>query len=442
MEYYKLRILIGVREIAGMATGLGEGFHSLGSHVAVLDLNGSSFSHTRRADVFNPAWATCLNRLARKTKRRSTGFLGRAIHCTYRTVSGLLALCIGVARYDQFIFLFGFSFLPWNLDLLLLKLLRKKTLMIFCGSDSRPGYLIGPWLRHQTALRGGFPSAAIAKLNRSQLAQLNRVSKWASVVVDHPLSAHLQPAPFISWLWAGLPASLQEPRTPLPEGKIRFLHAPSNTDAKGTNVIRAVMKELRTLGFEFEYEEVIGQPNKEVLAAIRRSHIVVDELYSDIGLAALGCESAAQGRVVVVGGYGWDYLKKYSPPGLSFPSIQVNLGTLSESLQRLLHMPRSELQLLADAHFAFVRDNWNAVKVAERYAAALHGLVPKSGWFDPRDIEYPWGAGSNREEVREAVRQTARCFGEAFLVPAARTLLREMEGPGGLKPGTALERTS
>lgn len=410
-----------------MATGLGEGFHALGSRVAVLDLEGGRFSYSRRADAFNPAWARFLNRFAWKTKSRARGFFGRGIHFICRTVSACLALCIGIARYDQFIFLFGYSYLPRNLDLPLLKLLGKKTLMVFCGSDSRPCYLDGAWLRHQAALQGGFPAAAIAKLQRRRVAKLAHISKWTGGVVDHPLSAHLQPAPFISWLWAGMPASRHEPPTPLPEGKIRFLHAPSDLDGKGTNQIRKVMEELRTLGFEFEYEEVIGQPNHEVLAAIKRSHIVVDELYSDIGLAALGCESAAQGRVVVVGGYGWDYLKKYSPPGLSFPSIQVNLATLSDSLQRLLRLPRHELQLIADAHFAFVRDHWNAVKVAERYALALDGLVPKSGWFDPRDIEYPWGFGATPEAVREAVRETARRLGESFLVPAARTLLSEKE---------------
>src|SRR5687767_2001655 len=212
-----------------MGTGLGEGFHSLGSDVAVLDLLGSPFSYSKRADVFNPAWARCLNNLARKTKHSSRGILGRGIHCIYRFVSGFLALCIGICRYDQFIFLFGFSFLPWNLDLPLLKLLGKKTLMVFCGSDSRPCYLVGPWMRHQASLQGGFPAAAIARRHRSQVAWLRRISKWAGSIVDHPLSAHLQPGPFISWLWAGLPASRHEQPTSLPEGKIRFLHAPSNT---------------------------------------------------------------------------------------------------------------------------------------------------------------------------------------------------------------------
>jgi hypothetical protein len=418
--------MIGPREIAGVAAGLGEGFTALGWRVGVLDVDGHPFGYSDRSANYNAQVFVWLNRLTRWTRGLTSNFLGKLVHATARSLAGIVGLSVGLLRYNYFIFLFGHSFLPWNLDLLLLRLVGKKTLMIYCGSDSRPCYLNGGWLhRMETIAQGDFPMLAIVQRNRDQLTQLRRVSKRVNYIVDHPLSAHLQERNCVSWLWVGLPTARVQDPLPLPMGKLKVLHAPSTSFGKGTEIVRTVVAELSAADCDFEYQEISGMSNAAVLEAIRDCHIVIDELFSDIGLAGLGCEAAAQGRVVVVGGYGWAFLDRVVPPGGEFPSVQVTQETLFDRMKALLTMPRKELQALADAHRAFIDTKWSAELVAARYATVLQGGVPNEAMFDPGAIDYAWGVGTSPAVILEGMRKIAKEKGEDFLVPAARKALAQ-----------------
>jgi hypothetical protein len=63
------------------------------------------------------------------------------------------------------------------------------------------------------------------------------------------------------------------------EGRIQILHAPSSPFIKGTPLVRAAIRKLQLLGYEFDYVELAGVPNDEVLARLRDSHIVLNEFY-------------------------------------------------------------------------------------------------------------------------------------------------------------------
>lgn len=420
------RVLIGPREIAGVAVGLGEGFSKLGWKAGVLDVEGHPFGYAERSLSFNSKLLIWLNKLSAKSRRCSTNPLGKFVHAVVRTFALGLGLVIALLEYDNIIFLFGVTYLPWNVDLFLFRLLGKKTLMIYCGSDSRPCYLNGGWLHRMEELaHGNFPLSAIHKRNRYQLRQLRRMAKWVDNIIDHPMSAHLQLRNCVSWLWVGLPTALERRPLPLPEGKPKILHAPSTKFGKGTESVRIVIAELAAAGYEFEYREVSDLSNAEVVIAIRDSHIIIDELYSDIGLAGLGCEAAAQGRVVVVGGYGWEYLKQGVSGDMDFPSVQVTKETLFDRMSELLRLGRDKLQALANLHRTFIETRWSTEIVASRYAAVLRGQAPREAFFDPSAINYPWGVGATPEYLLRAIRQIARCCGEDFLVPAARQVLAQ-----------------
>lgn len=61
---------------------------------------------------------------------------------------------------------------------------------------------------------------------------------------------------------------------------IRILHSPSSPVIKGTQVIRTVIRQLQSKGYQFEYIELIDVPNSKVIYELSKSHIVINELYA------------------------------------------------------------------------------------------------------------------------------------------------------------------
>ncbi|TLX45199.1 hypothetical protein C1E24_20150 [Pseudoalteromonas phenolica] len=58
------------------------------------------------------------------------------------------------------------------------------------------------------------------------------------------------------------------------------LHAPSSPIIKGTPIVRAAIKQLQEEGYDFEYVELIGVPNTQVMAELAKAHIVLNEFYA------------------------------------------------------------------------------------------------------------------------------------------------------------------
>lgn len=64
---------------------------------------------------------------------------------------------------------------------------------------------------------------------------------------------------------------------PFPAGKFRIVHVPTNRDIKGTALLERSLEELRAK-YDFELEVVEGVPHAEALKALKRAHLVVDEV--------------------------------------------------------------------------------------------------------------------------------------------------------------------
>ncbi|WP_448003819.1 glycosyltransferase [Agromyces bauzanensis] len=64
------------------------------------------------------------------------------------------------------------------------------------------------------------------------------------------------------------------------DGPVLIVHAPSNPALKGTDEVRRAISELAARRQDFEYRELSGVTNDEVLAALAEAHIVLNEFYS------------------------------------------------------------------------------------------------------------------------------------------------------------------
>lgn len=115
-QNHNLKIFIGPTEIASIGVILARAFREMGIRVTVVTMG--TFIHQPNMNYDVVMDFRDLNILQNIYKRL----------CHFLK----FFLC-----HNTFIFLFGNSLLPYNLDLPILKLFRKKTIMLFLGSDIR-----------------------------------------------------------------------------------------------------------------------------------------------------------------------------------------------------------------------------------------------------------------------------------------------------------------
>jgi hypothetical protein len=129
--------------------------------------------------------------------------------------------------------------------------------------------------------------------------------------------------------------------------KIRVLHCPSSPIIKGTQVIRTVVRQLSQKGFDFEYVELSNVSNSIVMSELSKSHIVINELYSEaLGIFAL--EGLSTYNCVLTSA---DPEVDPSAVRSSYkPWVSVQPENLYENLSYLLSNPE-KIQFYADQGF-------------------------------------------------------------------------------------------
>src|SRR5438105_792697 len=284
-----MRVMLGLVEIGGYYTALEQGLRELGVEADLVTLNRHRFAYDGAAP--QPRVAEVLVAPARRLRERIGGSRGArraALRCAelpLRAVSQVALMTWALWRYDVFVVGFNASFLRTH-DLWLLRMLRKRIIAVYHGSDSRAPYLDG-------FLARGADGRTLARLTRRVRARVRRMERYADIIVSAPLSTHLHHRPVVVFQKLGIPAREIRPAPPPPSNReVVVVHAPSHPEGKGTDRIRAMIAALRNEGVPVRLHEIQGRPNAEVLAAIASADMVVDQLYADTHLASLATEAA------------------------------------------------------------------------------------------------------------------------------------------------------
>ncbi|MEP7081436.1 MAG: hypothetical protein ABI841_00515 [Chloroflexota bacterium] len=351
-------------------------------------------------------------------------------------------LLAAVARHGVFI-LSSDTWVHRRLDLPLLRLLRKRIILVFTGSDHRPPYLDG-WF----GARESTPAwSDLARATRRVRQRVATAERYADEIVALPASAHFHTKPIIDFLRVGipfaLPATSDAAAAPGPfrgEG-VRVLHSPSNPVGKGSDLVRAAIEQLRAAGHAIDYVEIAGRPHSEVLAALRDCDFVVDEVFSDTPMASFATEAATFGKPAVVTGYYAELIADELPPEAIPPSLFEMPDKLTAAIERLLVDEPFRLALGARAQ-AFVSKKWNPVTVAGRYLRIIDAEVPDDWRWDPARQRYLYGWGMHRELVASTVRGLVASAGPTVLQlshnPAVDTRLRDLASAAhGDRPPTS-----
>lgn len=395
------RVFLGPIEIAGYYSGLARGLEELGVETVQLDLGGHAFAYRPARPLTGVARivSACARRRARAGRRTEKG-VWRGLQAAL-TVALFLRL---VATCDLFVFGYASSLFRLR-ELPLLRLLRRRIVFVFHGSDSRPPYLDGS----EMAAERGIGVTECISLTRKRKARVRRIERYADAVVANPLSAHLHERPIVPFLFVGIPAiatisAVSEPRR---AGPVQLVHAPSHPAAKGSDEIRAAVERLRAGGLELELLEVRNQPNEAVLALLDSCDAVVDQIYADTPMAGFSAEAAAHAKPAVIGGYGWPELSGEGLP----PTHRCAPEEVEAAVDRLVRDTRYRQELGVQAR-EFVTTTWAAREVARRLLDVAAGEGPR---FDPATLRYCHGAGFREADVRRLVGDVLAAGGLAAL---------------------------
>lgn len=222
---------------------------------------------------------------------------------------GMFIFCL--FNYDIFHFYFGQSLLPFNLDLPFIKLLGKKIVMTYCGSDIR--------LLNVDQNRHPFPTL-LEEAGYTRLNNIKNVMRMAwhriwinQVTAPRGLYAYARqifPKSMISTIWINnidiFSKSESDFSVDLPvannahhERLLKIVHAPTSKQRKGTHLIEAAIEALQTEGMEFDYQRIEGLTYADARRLIEASDIIIDQIViGDIG--SLSLEALSMGKTVCV----------------------------------------------------------------------------------------------------------------------------------------------
>lgn len=416
----KLNISIAPIEISGFYRQLQIGLASHGHSVTFYNLFPDSYSKVENAHC-SPITLAMLRKANRSVEkyRGSTSVIPATFYKIEFIFCTFWLFLQSVIRTDVYIFAWGMSFIPLNVDLLILKLLRKKTICIIGhGSEARPPYLgnTGPELPDESISFSKLEQ--IKKQTKRVKRNVSRIERWAGVVVALPTTAHFLKKPFVNFYTLGIPSNPNVYPAQLHSFRnrdaISIVHAPSKPEVKGTILIREAIETIQREFANVSYQEVTGVSNSEVLQIFRNSDLIIDQTWSDIPMAMIGIEAASMGIPSITFGNALEiwlpFVKKFDFPidGYSSPSdliCSIRRLLKSENLRRELAVKQQE----------FVLKHWNRNLVAENYMALALGTIPKD-WIEfPEALHYYLGAGVSTETAKQQTLTLKNRFGPESL---------------------------
>ena len=334
---------------------------------------------------------------SRRWRAKNRSSPTRIVWQTLEALSLVLLLLRSLRKFDVFIFAGGVSFL-WGLDLPLLRLLRKRIIVVYHGSDCRPPYINGAYVG--TGVR--LDVRGCIRLTRRIHRWVRWVDRHADVIVNHPYASHFNVAPVTHWVSVGHPYDVMDDPMPPRTGACVIVHAPTRPGPKGTVEIEAAVNRLRARGHDLTLVKVMGRPPREVLEALAHCDFVIDELYSDTPMAGFATEAAAMGKPAVVGMHDVETLRRTMPPDAFPPVLVCHPDRLDEAIEKLVIDEAYRRRLGAEAQ-EYVRTYLNPGKVASRYLQLAAGPVPPEWTFAPSDLRYVNGWGLTASRLREVI---------------------------------------
>lgn len=430
-----MRIFLGLAEVSGFYTNLRKGFEALGVEVELVTLIEHRFQYGDPAQ--KPGLWTRFARwgVAGRLRAQSAGRLAKLYWSAMAAVSRVTLLVWAIVKFDVFIMGCSTSFFRFR-ELPLLKLLGKKIIYIFHGTDGRPAFMDGfaedtflpPHLRDGTGYIPPFAETdsagdaaarceAYRQLIQWRKGNVDKINQYADIVIDSPSHGQHHTKPFVQRGIIGMPyipnqaLVSQTAQGVKPKGEpLVVLHSPSFPSGKGSPQIRAAVEAVRAKGHDIDLIELTGRPNHEVLEKISQCDFVIDQAFSDMPMVGFATEAAFFGKPAIVGGYYADFLEKDLDAAWCPPTHFCRPDALEAAVERLVTEPEYRAELGQRAR-AFVEEEWHATASAQRLLQILESVPPE--WvFDPQNCDYPYGMGLPEPRLRGILTHLHNAYGD------------------------------
>jgi glycosyltransferase involved in cell wall biosynthesis len=316
-----MKVFIGPVEIANIGATLASALRERGTRVTVVTTRRSPFSAGMKYD--------------KVLDFQDLSKLRKAFRYLYHFPEFFF-------RHNTFVFLFGTSLLPYNLDLPLLKLFCKKTVMWFVGSDIRhyeslaaaaekagiQHYMSEEYLRMQ---REAGPKALKRKLRMIHMAE-----RYVDHIISGPSYSQLLSREY-SRFYA--PLDFRTIRyNSVPNSRPIVVHAPTS-EGKGTSYVVEAVERLKKEGYDFEFCLLRNTSNAKVREMLSKADIAVDQLF-DSGPGMFALESMAAGCAVLGGN-----IPEFSGFPKDLPIVHSNPDNVYQNLKTLLENPELRREL-------------------------------------------------------------------------------------------------
>lgn len=349
MEEKDLKIFIGPTEIANFGAILANAFRERGLRVTAVTIGIGPFQEGMRYDKVLAPDIRHLNKLLKIFK-----YLYCWLYCFVKYFP----------THNVFIFQYGDTLLPFNLDLLVLKLFGKKTVMRFAGDDIRNYQALA-----KAAKKAGLKyftskdrpdikvNGGASRLKRKRL-MIRMVEKYATHIVSGPSFSQLLTRPYYK-IFIPIDISKIEYNN-RPNQRPIVVHAPSNEAFKGTSYVLKAVEQLKSDGYDFDFRLFRHTSNVEILRTLSQADIAVDQLFSTHA-AMFALEAMASGCAVLGGN-----VPEFSGCPKDLPVIHTNPDNIYPNLKMLLENPALR-QTLGEKGRRYVEKYHDHRKIANDY---------------------------------------------------------------------------
>ena len=418
-----MKILIAKQEIAGYYTALEKGFRAIGAECDFVRIHDSSFQYAATPTTSRVIYLREL--IAKQVNNFKGNIVLLKIFKMFANIARTFLWYMwginAIFKYNVFIFGFGQSLFRGNIDLIILRILRKKVLMNLSHvSEARPLYLSAAFQKYDIHTLVG--SYKIKYLIIRTKKRIRFCMKYSNYTIGHPYNlASFANRKFINHNFIGIPCDISKSnlfKTKLTDRynskSVRILHAPSNSSQKGTSIIENSIENLKNKGYSIDFVKIEGRNNVEVLRELELCDFVVDQVYSDTPMAGFASEAAIFGKPAIVGGYGLDELKSFYSPEDFPPAFTCLPDDITKAIE-LLIVDTNLRESLGERAKYFVENNLSCEVVASKFLKLITDNFPSEWWLDPEKVSYSSGSGISQTVIQEQVRDLVNRFGSSAL---------------------------
>ncbi len=237
-----------------------------------------------------------------------------------------------IFKYNTFIFLSPDSILGKNIDLPILKALRKKIVFIFTGCTERPPDfdLNNPNFICNRCIDENWKKMFFCKEIPKKKALIHKLEKYSDFILSQSDSAGYLERIKPDWLHITTPnPPKKDYLKKYDENLIKISHLPSNPLVKQSHIIIPILNKISSLK---EIEVIIKDgvwEREKLLSVLDQTHVLVDAI--GLGYGMLGVEGMSRGCVVL---NSFDDWFKVNVPDA--PIYKISAETLYDDLLYLI----------------------------------------------------------------------------------------------------------